>query len=70
MRPDIQVMLAEKTYLVDVNVTHVFAASNIARAQGDLLKDVEQINKYREMARAEDAVFVPFVMTTLGDNVY
>jgi hypothetical protein len=70
-RPDMDVLLDGKTYLVDVSVVHSTASSyrdQVIRSQDHAVKQAEMRKRawYDEMAKAIGATVVPIVIDSLG----
>jgi hypothetical protein len=69
-RPDLQIILNHKNYLLDVTIVHPTAPSNISHSQKLLGQaDVAErlkINKYEELSQNQNAIFIPFVIETYG----
>ena len=72
LRPDIQLMLNGKQYLVDVTIRHPVCQTNIQR--GSAVRQLaaarhaekEKKAKYADMAKTQQASFVPFAVETHG----
>ena len=70
-RPDIDIEIGDKRYLVDVTVRHPCAPSHAASSSRCSLAaaraaEKEKNRKYEEMARLQKATFVPFAVETFG----
>jgi hypothetical protein len=71
-RPDIEVWIGDRRYLIDVTVTHPLAQSNLQAAQYQLGASRKAYagkeRKYAPNIAKEDpdTILVPFVMETLG----
>ena len=69
-RPDVHIYFPSSRTMVDVSVTHPGAKSYVRRAHVPLSaahsRETAKISKYRKVAEAESALFVPFVLETFG----
>src|SRR5687767_14543049 len=68
-RPDISIVSTRGNYLVDVSVVHSLADSHRGAARSDRhIQERERIKttKYLELARRENATFIPVVLDTYG----
>ena len=69
-RPDLQIIMNHKNYLLDITIVSPTAPSNLSHSQ-KLLGQAEaaeklKINKYEELSQDQHAIFVPFVIETYG----
>ena len=69
-RPDLQIVMNHKTYLLDVTIVHPTAPSNLQHSQ-KLLGQAEAAeklkkNKYDELSQNQNCTFIPFVIETYG----
>ena len=69
-RPDLQIVMNHKTYLLDVTIVHPTAPSNLQHSQ-KLLGQAEaseklKKNKYDELSQNQNCTFIPFVIETYG----
>ena len=69
-RPDVHIYFPSSRTMVDVSVIHPGAESYVRRADVPLsaahARETAKISKYRKVAEAESAFFVPFVLETFG----
>ena len=69
-RPDLQIIMNHKCYLLDIAVTNPTAPTNVSNGQTLLgqASAYEKIKtrKYDELARAQHSDFIPFVIETYG----
>jgi hypothetical protein len=69
-RPDLQIIMNHKQYLVDVTIVHPTAPANLSHSQ-KLLGQAQaaeklKCNKYDEISQEQHAIFIPFVIETYG----
>jgi hypothetical protein len=69
-RPDLQIIINHKNYLLDITIVHPTAPSNLNHSQ-KLLGQAEvseklKINKYDEISQEQHCIFIPFVIETYG----
>jgi hypothetical protein len=69
-RPDLQIIMNHKSYLLDATIVHPTAPSNLQHSQ-KLLGQAEaaeklKMNKYEELSQDQHCIFVPFVIETYG----
>ena len=69
-RPDLQIIMNHKSYLLDIAITNPTAPSNVCNGQ-TLLGQANayekiKIRKYDELAGAQHSNFIPFVIETYG----
>ena len=69
-RPDLQIVMNHKTYLLDVTIVHPTAPSNLQHSQ-KLLGQAEaaekiKMNKYNELSQNQNCTFIPFAIETYG----
>lgn len=69
-RPDLQIIMNHKNYLLDITIVSPTAPSHLSHSQ-KLLGQAEaaeksKINKYEEISEDQHAIFVPFVIETYG----
>jgi hypothetical protein len=69
-RPDLQIIMNHKCYLLDIAITNPTAPTNVSNGQTLLgqASAYEKIKtrKYDELARAQHSDFIPFVIETYG----
>src|SRR3984885_9185689 len=69
-RPDLQIIMNHKNYLLDITIEHPTEPSNLNHSQ-KLLGQAEvseklKINKYDEISQEQHCIFIPFVIETYG----
>jgi hypothetical protein len=69
-RPDLQIIMNHKNYLLDVTIVHPTAPSNLTHSQ-KILGQAEaaeklKLNKYEEISLEQHCIFIPFVIETYG----
>ena len=69
-RPDLQIIMNHKNYLLDVTVVHPTAPSNLTHSQKILgqaqAAEKLKMNKYEQISIEQHATFIPFVIETYG----
>lgn len=69
-RPDLQIIMNHKCYLLDVAITNPTAPTNVSNSQKVLGQantyEKIKIRKYDELARVQHSNFIPFVIETYG----
>jgi hypothetical protein len=69
-RPDLQVVLASKVYLIDVTIVNPTAPSNLRYSQKVLgqasAAEKIKIRKYAELSSQQNCIFIPFVIEVYG----
>jgi len=69
-RPDLQIIIGHKQYLVDVTIVHPTAPANLSHSQKVLgqahAAEKSKCRKYDEISLEQHAIFVPFVIETYG----
>jgi hypothetical protein len=69
-RPDLQIIMNHKNYLLDVTIVHPTAPSNLNHSQKILgqaeVSEKLKINKYEQISREQNCIFIPFVIETYG----
>ena len=71
-RPDIQIVLPNQHYLVDVVISHPLCPTHVRSAANKSLAaayqaEIRKDNKYHRTAQIQHAEFVPFALETMGD---
>ena len=69
-RPDLQVVLGSKVYLIDITIVNPTAPSNLRHSQKVLgqasAAEKAKIRKYGELSIQQNCIFVPFVIEVYG----
>ena len=69
-RPDLQVVLASKVYLIDVTIVNPTAPSNLRHSQKVLgqatAAEKIKLRKYEELSAQQNCTFIPFVIEVYG----
>jgi len=69
-RPDLQIIMGHKHYLLDVTITHPTAPANLSHSQKPLgqahAAEKLKCRKYDQITQEQHAIFVPFVIETYG----
>jgi hypothetical protein len=69
-RPDLQVVLASKVYLIDVTIVNPTAPSNVRHGQKILgqasVAEKTKLRKYEELSSQQNCTFIPFVIEVYG----
>src|SRR3981081_2844036 len=69
-RPDLQIIINHKNYLLDVTIVNPTAPSNLSHSQKSLgqanAAEKLKINKYEQLSLDQHAIFIPFVIETFG----
>jgi hypothetical protein len=69
-RPDLQIIMGHKHYLVDVTIVHPTAPANLSHSQKLLgqahVAEKMKSRKYDEISQEQHATFIPFVIETFG----